>query len=258
MKKTTIFLLLPLIIFSLGSCSKSKYIIGGEKNETNKVNQTTYEFLKSFEATTETARLIERAGLINEVNGNVTIIAPSNYAVNRYLRRKNNRALRLDPNSKPMTVEDIPVSDLDQLKMYIVDNRYWSDSLPSGGIILPTHHAGDSLRLSLEESLADPGTAWDGGGEPGQGYQYANFMQTRPLRVTVQFKRGTNWEMDPQQRLMLGYDNPECDQVYKMYIADVITTTGVVHVIYSGDYNFTDHYYYHTLFFFGTRADDQL
>lgn len=257
MKHRIIFLLLPVfVIFS--SCSKSKYIIGGEKNETNKVNQTTYDFLKSFEATTETARLIERAGLINEVNGNVTLVAPSNFAVNRYLRRKNNRALRLDPNSKLMTVEDIPASELDQLKMYIVDGRYWSDSIPSTGIILPTHHAGDSLRLSVDESVADPGTAWDGGGEPGQGYQYANFMQTKPRRVTVQFKRGSNWEMDPQERVMMGYDNPECDQVYKMYVSDVVTTTGVVHVIYSGDYNFTDHYYYHSLFFFGTRADDQL
>jgi hypothetical protein len=258
MRKAIIFFLLPICLVTASSCSKDKYVIGGEKNETNKVNQTTYDFLKSFEATSETARLIERAGKINEVNGNVTIIAPSNYAVNRYLRRINNRALRLDPNAKPLTIEDIPVDELDQLGMYIVDNKFSSDSIPASGIILATHHAGDSLRLSLDESVADPGTAWDGGGQPGEGYQYANFMQTKPVRVTVHFKRGANWEMDPQQRVMLGYDKPECDQVYKMYISDVITTTGVVHVIYSGDYNFTDHYYYHSLFFFGTRADDLL
>jgi len=258
MRNTLLYSSLFFLSVCAASCSKNGYIIGGEKNETNKVDQTTYDFLKSFSPTTETARLIERAGKIDEVNGEVTIIAPSNYAVNRYLLRNNNRQLRLDPNSKPMTVEDIPVSELDQLDMYIVDKKYWSDNIPKEGIILPTHHAGDTLRLTLEESLADPGAAWDGGGEPGQGYQYSNFMQTRPLKVTVQFKRGANWEMDPQQRVSLGYDNPECDQVYAMYISDVLTTNGVVHVIYSGDYNYTDHYYYHSLFFFGTRADDLL
>ncbi len=246
------------LLMSLFACRKNGYIIGGQKNQTNKVDQSTFDFLKSAEITSETARLIERAGLVSEVNGNVTIIAPSNYAVNRYLRRKYNRALRLDPHSTAPTVEDIPLVELEQLKMYIVDGKWWSDSIPAAGIVLPTHHTGDSLRLSLEASVADPGAAWDGGGEPGQGYQYANFMQTRPLKVTVQFKRGANWEMSPQDRLSMGYDNPECDQVYTMYLSDVLTNNGVAHVIYSGDYNYSDHYYYHTLFFFCTRTDDLL
>jgi hypothetical protein len=142
--------------------------------------------------------------------------------------------------------------------MYIVDDKYWSSNIPKEGIVLPTHLAGDSLRLNIEESNAEPGTAWDGGGQPGEGYQYSNFMQSKPTKVNVQFKRGDNWELEASQRVSMGYDNPECDQVYKMYISDVLTTNGVVHVLYSGDYSYTDHYYYHTLFFFGTRADDLL
>lgn len=246
-----------LLLLSLGGCKKDN-IIGGEKNETNEVNMTTYDFLKSFDVTTETARLIERAGMIDEVNGNVTLIAPSNYAVNRYLRRKTNRMLRLDPNATAMTVEDIPMDELEQLGMYIVDGQYLSKDLTPQGIALATHYADDSIRLSLLEANAEPGTAWDGGGQPGQGYQYSNFMQSRPKKVTVHFKRGDKWEMTGDQRTALGYDSPECDQVYKMYISDVKTTNGVVHVIYSGDYTYTDHYYYHSLFFFGTRSDDRL
>jgi hypothetical protein len=64
--------------------------------------------------------------------------------------------------------------------------------------------------------------------------------------------------MNANTRLSLGYDNPECDQVYQMMLSDVVTNNGVVHIIYSGSYNYSDHYYYHTLFFFGTRADDLL
>lgn len=258
MNKIFLSLLLALASASLFSCSKEGYIIGGEKNETNKVDMTSSEFLKTFEATTETGRLLERAGLADEVNGDVTIIAPNNYAVNRYLRRKNNRRWRLDPSAQAMTVEDIPVADLQQLRIYMVKGKYLSTDLTPEGIVLPTLSAGDSLRLSLEEATAEPGAAWDGGGQPGQGYQYSNFMQSRPKKVTVHFKRGDNWEMSANQRNSMGYDNPECDQVYKMYISDVVTKTGVVHVIYSGDYTYSDHYYYHTLFFFGTRADDLL
>jgi len=258
MKKVLQLAVLFMAIAAMNSCSKDDYIIGGEANETNKVNQTTFDFLKSFEVTTETARLIERAGLISAVNGNVTIIAPSNYSVNRYLRRMNNRALRLDPDAVPMTVEDIPAEELTRLGMYIVDNKYWSETIPKEGIILPTHSVADTIRLTVEESNAEPGAAWDGGGEPGQGYQYSNFMQSRPKKVNVHFKRGQNWEMTNNERAALGPDNPECDQLYKMYISDVLTTTGVVHVLYSGDYNYNDHYYYHSLFFFGTRADDLL
>jgi hypothetical protein len=253
-------IIIPIVstLLFLSACSKHDYIIGGKKSATNKVDQTTYDFLKSFDVTTETARLIERANLIDEVNGDVTIVAPNNYAINRYLRRNNNRRLRLNPDTTLMTIEDIPVADLQQLKMYIVDGKFSSDSIPEQGIILPTHEPGDTIRLYTAESNTEPGAAWDGSGTPGQGYQYSNFMQTKPTKVYVQFKRGSNWEMDPNQRVSMGYDDPECDQVYEMYISDVITTTGVVHVIYSGDYNYSDHYYYHTLFFFGTRADDLL
>ena len=256
MKKISI-LFLPVIALLLNACSKD-YIIGGTKNETNKVDQTTHEFLESFEVTTKTAILFERAGLVDEVNGNVTLLAPSNYAINRYLRRKTNRALRLDPNAEEVTLEDIPVEDLQKLKMYIVDNEYFSTNIPKEGIILPTHSEGDSVRLRIVEATAEPGAGWDGGGQPGQGYQYSNFMQSRPIKVSVHFKRGSNWEMSPSQRVAMGYDNPECDQEYKMYISDVDTKTGAVHVLYSGDYTYTDHYYYHTLFFFGTRSDDRL
>lgn len=257
MKKIAIASFLALVLVSLAGCTK-EYVIGGTRNETNKVDMTTFDYLKSLDVTTETARLFERAGLVNELNGEVTIIAPSNYAVRRYLRRKNNRLLRLNAGAKPMTLEDIPVDSLQKLRMYLVDSKFLSSKLTPQGIVLPTHSPGDSLRLSLVEATADPGAAWDGGGQPGQGYQYSNFMQSRPKKVTVHFKRGANWEMSASQRNTLGYDKPECDQVYKMYLSDVETRNGVVHVIYSGDYTYSDHYYYHSLFFFGTRSDDLL
>lgn len=258
MKKLLKSAYLFIIVVLLTSCDKDEHIVGGKVNETNKVNQTTFDFLKSFEVTTETAKLIERAGMIETVNGDVTVFAPSNYAISRYLRRKNNRLLRLDPKSIEMTISDIPATELQQLGMYVVDKKYWSFNIPPEGIVLPTRNPGDSVRITLDQSTAEPGAAWDGGGSPGQGYQYSNFMQSRPQKVAIHFKRGSKWEMTASQRTALGFDNPECDQLYKMYISDILSNTGAIHVLYSGDSNYSDHNYYHSLFFFGTRADDKL
>ncbi|PGH38997.1 MAG: hypothetical protein CRN43_11755 [Candidatus Nephrothrix sp. EaCA] len=249
------------ILFICLSCTawvacREQYIIGGEPNPTNKVNMTTYDYLKSLAVTSSTARLLERAGLQGEVNGNITFIAPSNYAVNRYLLRKNNRALRLNPKAAPLTAETIDPADLQQLRMYMIDGKFHRDKLTKEGIKFRTH-TGDSLMLYIRQSNSEAGTAWDGAGTPGQGYQYTNFMQTIPTQVYVHFKRGENWEMD-LSTISNRLDAPESDQVYKMYISDAETATGIVHIIYQNDRTYTDHYYYHSLFFFGTRQDDKL
>lgn len=251
-------LILICVTTVMVSCSQEDYVIGGETNELG-VDKTTFEFLADFEETTKTAQIFEKAGMIDEINGDVTLIAPSNYAINRYLRRRNNRRLRLDPNSELWTVEDIPVEELkENLGMYIVDGDWWRETIPAEGIILPTHKEGDSIRLTLEESSMEPGMAWDGAGTPGLGYQYSNFMQTLPKKIFVHYKRGENWELNPNERAGMNYGNPERDIVYQMLISDVLTNTGVVNVIYTPNASYTDHYYYHTLFFFGSREDDQL
>lgn len=244
-----------LLCTTLVAC-RQDYVVGGKTNPTNKVNTTTYDYLKSSEVANSVARLIERADLINEVNGHITFIAPANYAVNRYLRRKNNRALRLDPKAVPLTVETIDPADLPLLKMYMIDGKFTRDKLTKEGIKFKTY-SGDSLMLYTAQSNSEPGTTWDGGGTPGQGYQYTNFMETIPAQVYVHFKRGSKWEMN-QNTISNNLDAPESDQIYKMYISDVETTTGVVHIIYQNDHTYTDHYYYHSLFFFGTRQDDKL
>ncbi len=261
MKRINIFYTLPLMILHLAfsACERSDYIIGGTVNESNYVDKTTFDFLSSFEATKETAELIELAGIIEEVNKDITFLAPSNYAVRRYLRRLNNRALRLNPDTSEIKLTDLPSDSLAKfMKMYIVDGSFSREDIPEQGVFLETHLNGDSIRLTLDAVNTDPSAAWDGGGNPGAGYQYSNFMQSLPYLVHVQFKRGENWELSDQDRNLLDPNSGERDFKYRMYISDVVTKTGVVHVIYCGDYNYSDHYYYHTLFFFGTTNDDLL
>ncbi len=245
----------------LNSCTDDKdYIIGGTKNETNFFNEPTFDVLKQIEATDVVATLFERAGLKDVINrDSITVIAPNKWSVSRYLRRKTIQALRVNPDAKPFTIEDIPLDTLQKMGMYIVPGIWTTENIPEEGVELVTV-LGTELILSKEKKNSDPASAWDGGGTPGYGYQYSNFLQENPYIVHVHFQRGKRWELTYSRRAALTdyFDNPECDHVYRMYASDILTKNGVIHIIYQGDYDFKDHYYYHTLFFFGTRKDDQL
>jgi hypothetical protein len=255
------YIYLNLLVISIAglltSCSQD-YITGGEINS-NKVNMTTFELLSKMEETKTVAILFDRAGMKATVNGDVTVIAPNQWSVNRYLRRRNNQALRTNPAAVAVTINDISANELKKMGMYILPGKLWSETIPEEGKFLKTLDGSDVF-LSVDRTGTDPGPAWDGSGSPGEGYQYSNFMAQNPRIVHILFKRGANWEMTPLERSALSntYDNPECDQMYRMYVSDILTTNGVVHVLYEGDSNYSDHYYYHSLFFFGQRTDDKL
>ncbi|MDR1718509.1 MAG: hypothetical protein LBR67_00090 [Dysgonamonadaceae bacterium] len=258
MKKSIYIGFMALIFGTLISCSDD-YIIGGEINETNKVDLSTFDLLSRMEETAVVATLFEKAGLKEVVNGDVTVVAPNVWSVNRYLRRRYNQELRVNPYAPAVTIDDISSEELKQMGMYILPGKIWRETIPEEGIQLKAYD-GTEVFMSVDKTNIDPGTAWDGSGTPGWGYQYSNFMEEVPYLVHIHFKRGRSWEWTDQERTSLSnyYDNPECDHVYRMYVSDILTNNGVVHVLYEGDYNYTDHYYYHSLFFFGTRQDDLL
>jgi len=248
MRNSLLQLILMMVFAAIMPSCSDDYIIGGEINETNKVGVSSFDYLKMTEETDTVAILFEKAGLKDAVNGDVTIIAPNQWSVNRYIRRRHNQDLRNDPAAPELTISDLTSDDLTQMGMYILPGSYASATIPSGGINL-TALDGSEVRLTVDETNTDAGSV---------GYQYSNFMEKLPKIVHVHFKRGNNWELTAEERTQMTnyYDNPECDHVYRMYVSDVITTTGVVHVLYSGDYTYSDHYYYHCLFFFGKRTDD--
>lgn len=241
-----------LLCTMIASCSDD-YIIGGDVNETNVVNMNTFDYLKGQAETKVVAELFERAGLKDVINRqDITIIAPNEWSVNRYLRRRYNQELRVDPTIDPLTIDDISQTDLLQMGMYIIPGFFDRETVPEEGLIV-TAYDGSKIYIAYDEVNMDPGSAGD------YAYQYSYFMQQVPRVLHVHFKRGNNWEWTTSERSSLTkyYDNPECDHVYRVYVSDVITTNGVVHILYQGDYNFSDHYYYHSLFFFGTRDDDK-
>ena len=249
MKKYINFISAVIIASLTFSCNDDNdYIIGGNINETNKVDLTTFDYLSSLNETKIVATLFEKAGLKDVVNGDVTVVAPNVWSVNRYLRRRYNQALRSNPSADSITINDISADDLKKMGMYILPGKYSIETIPEGGKIMKAYD-GTDVCISVDEVDSDPGAA---------SFTYSSFMEDVPNIVHIHYKRGSNWEWTALERSSLTkyYDNPECDHVYRMYLSNIITKNGVVHILYSGDAGFSDHTYYHCLFDFGTTSDD--
>ncbi len=257
MKKISVYSLLLPLLLALASCTTD--IIGGSVNSTEPLDMSTYDYLLSQKETAVVAEIFDKAGLKDEINAqDVTVIAPSIYAVNRYVRRKNFN-YRAGVAETEFKIADMPAEDLAKMSMYIFKGSHWRESIPEDGLYLTALDGTTEVYLTLDPTNTDPGAAYDGGNTAGYGFQYSNFLESTPMLIHALFKRGENWEHSFAERKALSgeLDNPECDQFYRMYVSDVRTKNGVVHVLYSSDATFSEHYFYHSLIFYGTRNDDK-
>lgn len=254
--------LLIFTIITLFAACKKDDSIGGTVNDTTPMNINTYEWMSQTEETAVVAELFDRAGMKDLINGEVTIVGPSAWSVQRYIRRRN-KAFR-EGNGPEFKIEDLTAEELSKMGMYVFPGKWDSKALEENGPQYLTSIDGtQELYLSLEKASADPGAAWNGEGNPGAGYQYGNFMMSNPMLVYAVFKRGVSWEVDEKTgkpsylaRYALGLAGEETDQAYRMFLSDVRTSNGVVHIVVMGNTAYSERYQYHTLFFYGTRNDD--
>jgi hypothetical protein len=120
MKHLFIYLFIIAASASLVSCNKNDYKSDGGLHNP-KVEMTTYEYLKSKPQFSSLVYLIERAGLKDTLNSNITFFATTNYGINDFLSaRKNRRAVELHNENIIYTLDSLPVKELkDSLKMYM-------------------------------------------------------------------------------------------------------------------------------------------
>lgn len=250
--------MLAAAAFMLFSSCEKGGSIGGSVNDCSQLDITTSQYLASEDETAVVAQLFEAAGLTGLIDSpNVTVIAPNKWSVNRYIRRHNSMTVK--PADEPRyTLDSLLVSpNLAKMQMYVFEGLWGFDEIPSDGVYLTSVDGSQEIRLSLDAVTSDPTAAYDGGNVAGAGYQYTNFLMSKPKVLHVLWKRGENWELNYLDRISLGPDNEECDQAYKMYVSNVRTKNGVVHVLYVGDSAYAEQYYYHSLFFYGTRNEDK-
>lgn len=229
-------LILISVTVLMAACSKKDYLIDDGVHNA-KVNQTTFDFIKSNKELDLFAYLIEKAGYKDLVNTpDATVLVADNMAIRKYLNRIFVKQVDQTGNNTPFEIDDIPLQTLkDSLKIYIVYDRIERKDLNEDGFLYTTA-AGDQTKITLEKRYNDP-TAADVG--------YSNYMSTVPEFIFIRRKLGLHWD-DPKE---INISPAEKDKYEVIKTSGILTNTGVVHVIGGARDGFYDKSESHTLFF---------
>ena len=103
-------ILILAVVLGITSCSQDDYLVDGGLSDGN-LGVSTMEFLKSHYQLDTLAILIEKAGLVDQVNATSTLIAPNNLAIRSYVKRVLAEMQKTDPQAK-FTFNDISVDTL--------------------------------------------------------------------------------------------------------------------------------------------------
>lgn len=214
MKHITISLLILVIAGSLISCNKDSYKVDGGTHNA-KVNMTTYDYLKSKPQFSSLVHLIDRAGLKETINGNITFFACTNYSVDEFVRaRYNRRAIELNDENIIYTLDSLPLQEIkDSLKMYMFTGDLGRDKLTTTGKFyqnllgtIPNVSFYIKLRRTQDYSAYLDHV------------DYINFTKVI----------GTRDETVPDPSTI---PQQEKDMSYDCQTTGIITTTGIIHVL---------------------------
>ncbi len=204
MKKLLIIVSLAVAVFS--ACNNDYLIDGGVANPN--VNLTTYDFLKTNPIFDTVVMLIDKAGLKDKVNGAVTFMAPTDFAVQNYVNDILSDMRVTDPNAK-FTVDDIPIDTLMQLQAYMITELLPREKLTQNGKEYSAVN-GEKRKISLEPRD-----------------EYSEYLSEKPLYVFFYKKKGTRWDDYAEENL----DTDERDISVLVRTSGIVTNNGLVHVL---------------------------
>lgn len=214
-KNNSGYLLFILIsILSFTSCKKEDYKNDGGQSNPN-VNMTTYDFLKSNHLFDTLVRIIDRAGMKDAINGDITFFATTNYGGKDFVaaRKYRNGVITGDENL-PYTVDSLPVNEMrDSLKMYIYPGKINRKEMTTEGKLYdcalgPISNIQFLIKLRRTQDYNDYLDRVD----------YVNFTKVVGTR--------DDQELDP-----LSIPQDQKDSGYDCQTSGIITTTGIVHVL---------------------------
>lgn len=121
MKKYILLIVVAAIVFV--GCEKQDYLIDGGVHDTGAVDMTTYEYLQGNAVFDTLLLLIDKAGLKETINGDVTFFPPTDFSIKNYITQKHGDTIAQNAFVE-WTMDDIPVQTLrDSLQMYIIPNK---------------------------------------------------------------------------------------------------------------------------------------
>jgi len=207
-----LFILFGALVFA--SCKKDNYKNDGGQSNPN-VNMTTYDFLKSNPLFDSLVRIIDRAGMKDAINGDITFFATTNYGSRDFVtaRKVRNGVITGDEN-RPYTIDSLPVSEMkDSLKMYIYPGKINRAQMTTDGKLydcalgpIPNIQFLIKLRRTQDYSA------------------YLNYVDY--VNFTKVVGTRDDQELDP-----ITIPQDQKDSGYDIQTSGIITTTGIVHVI---------------------------
>lgn len=216
-----------LAILTFYACKKD-YVIGGSLYE-EKVNMTTYDYLKTNRLFDTLVIMIDRMQLKEEVNQSGTVFALTNYAIRNYVREKQAQ-LRIQNNDENLVFrfDDIVLPNLkDSLRAYLFKDRLPLSFLTETGRFRKANDGENRLIQAI----------------PTNDYTNPNTFPVQPryvyLTKIVKLEDGTG--VIPADSTQLNQVEPEQLLQARVQTSGIITNTGIVHVLNNN----------HTFTFFG-------
>ena len=221
MKIKNIYAIGVIALFALvtiSSCQKDDYINDGGKILSGKVNMTTYDYLKSNKKFDSLVKIIDQAGMKDEINGNITFFATTNYGAADYVSaKKQEKITQVGDENIKFSIADINPAELkDSLKMYMFAGKVTRNQLNTEGrlfnsLLGPMNGITWLIKLRRSNDYAQYLDYVD----------YVNFTKVIGTRDDLE----ADASAIPQDRKDISID---CQT------SNIITTTGVLHVLRDG------------------------
>lgn len=225
MKKYILSVILCTI--TLVSCVDDDYKLDGGISQ-QYVNMSTYDYLKShpYHYFDTLVMSIDKTGLKEAIDGEVTLFATSHFSFRKYIDIQTTRGRdKYGDQTYRYTFDSIPDDVLrDSLSMYIFEGKMTREYIMAEGEldgqqgIVATNIIGTNLRISLQPQD-----------------DYKDQLKEKPRYVYLTYKRGKNWDKWDDNNVAAA----EIDTRVRIQTSNLISTTGVIHVMENS----------HTLFF---------
>lgn len=206
--------ILIAVLALLSACKKDDYKNDKGVHDPN-VNMTTYAFLKSKPIFDSLVYLIDRAGLQEMVNSNITFFATTNYGVDAFLAARTRRLVSQTNNENlKFTMDSLPVQELrDSLMIYMFNGRIGREQMNQDGQLYdselgPVPNVKFMMKLRRTRDYSSYLSYVD----------YVNFTKV----IGGRDDQSANPDQIPQSERDLSYD---CQT------SGIISTTGVIHVL---------------------------
>ncbi|WP_343537434.1 hypothetical protein AB3466_18210 [Sphingobacterium thalpophilum] len=214
MKKITGLFALLLLVFM--ACEKDNYKVDGGKSDAH-VNKTTYDFLKEHGSFDSLVKIIDHAGIKDIVNSNVTFFTTTDYGVREYVAaKKQEKIAEVGNENIEFGINNIPAKELrDSMMIYLFDGKINRDNLtPDNKYFVSKFGPIPNVRFNIKlRRTRDYGNYLD----------YVDYLNFTKVIGTL----------DSEEPDYNAIPKEEIDKSYDCQTSGIITTTGIVHVLYN-------------------------